>query len=187
MKRLLYLMIIAVVFVGCTGDIGPMGPQGTPGNRGEKGDTGPAGPQGSQGPVGATGVKGPTGATGATGDTGPAGVSAVFEDFTADITGLGSYRPKKSIAPDEVIFIFINNDGELAPLPFKGYSYTSDKKDFVKLDCSYSYYSSTVFIDNETVVPPGATFAFRLVRVKGVKNVRFRPDVSYEELSRLYL
>lgn len=200
-------MFIAVLLNACSGDAGPIGPKGDQGNQGVKGDKGDAGPTGSQGPTGAQGVTGPigvtgptgsqgptgsvgaTGATGATGSrgaTGQAGPNALYEDFTADLSSLGSYRPKTQIAGDEFVFVFINNDGIIAPLPYKGYSYTSDGIDFIKLDCSYHYLTYTLYIDNETVVPPGATFAFRLVRVKGIKNGRIRPDISYEELSKMF-
>jgi len=67
----------------------------------------------------------------------------------------------------------MNNRGSgYAPLPFRGYAYTSDQKDLIKLDVTASTYTFFLSFENETSVPPGATFWFRSVILKGAKGGR---------------
>ena len=97
--RSIYLVTIALCFVGCTlatepvggpagpagstGPVGPTGPAGDPGENGEYGDIGPTGPPGptgpegtgAEGPVGPSGPAGPQGAVGPTGPVGPVGLT----------------------------------------------------------------------------------------------------------------
>lgn len=181
MKRLLYLMFIAVLLNACQSDpgAGPIGPKGDTGNPGAKGDAGPTGPQGPTGAVGATGV------TGATGATGVAGQAKIY-DFTVDLsTSLKHYDLKEKLDPLDITLVYINRGSSYGPLPFKGYAYSIDR-DFTKLDVTYENWDYFLSFNNETVVPNGATFSFRLVVLRGVKNSRIKPGISYEELSRIY-
>lgn len=59
-----------------------------------------------------------------------------------------------------------------SPMPFRGYAYTSDQKDLIKLDVTMEAYTHILFFNNETSVPPGATFWIRTVVLKGAKGGR---------------
>jgi hypothetical protein len=162
MKRLLYLLIITVVFVGCKGEQGDVGPKGSTGEKGPKGDTGITGAQGAN------------------------AVQPKIYDFNVDLSkALASYELKGKLDPLDITLVYINRGSSYAPLPFKGFANTIDK-DFLKLDCTYENWDYFISFDNETVIPNGATFNFRLVVLRGVKGVRIKPGISWEELSRLY-
>jgi hypothetical protein len=78
MKKIIVLVLCAVVGCsseGSTGQMGDMGSAGTPGPAGPQGPQGSAGPQGPQGPTGATGPQGPAGPQGPTGAAGAAGAA----------------------------------------------------------------------------------------------------------------
>lgn len=172
MKNLLLLSVF-IFLLACKGDIGPQGPQG------------------------ATGA---TGATGPTGPTGPAGQNAtqpLVYDFQVDISKtLPSFTLPKLLDAYDVVFAYVmtNKGSGYSPLPYRGYAYTADQKDFMKLDLSLNVYTSVLFFDNATSVPTGSTFWIRAVIVKGTKAGRLATDGSssgektpnYEELKRKF-
>lgn len=194
MKKI-YIILFSAFFLACEGPQGIPGPQGPKGDRGEQGPAGTPGLPGAQGVPGPQGAKGETGATGQKGDTGAAGrngsngkdaAQPIIYDFDLDISGaLPSFDYPKPLDPLDIVFVYINRSGSYSPLPFRGFSYTTDRADFVKLDCSYDAWKFTLYIENETVIPAGATFNFRAVILKGVKvPVGYHP--TYDELANQY-
>jgi hypothetical protein len=86
------------------------------------------------------------------------------------------------------LLIMKNKGSGYSPLPYRGYTYTSDQKDFMKLDVTFDYYTYNIYLNNETSVPTGATFWMRAVILKGAKGGRI--DLSryedYENLKKDY-
>lgn len=166
MKNLL-LICIVTLFIACKGekgDVGPAGPQGEKGATGAVGTTGPAGPQG---PVGATGPAGPQGVPGST-------VQPSVYDFTLDVSkALASYSWPKQLGSYDIVLVYLKkSESFYTQLPFSGYSYTSDLKDFLKVDLNFDYSTLTLYINKEGNLPTGATFLFRAVVLKGAKGGR---------------
>lgn len=187
---IVFSIIFSVILWSCEGPAGIAGPSGMPGPKGDTGATGAAGATGAQGPKGDTGATGATGAQGPKGDTGaqgPAGVSIQPKiiDFNLDISqSLASYSFNAALNPLDIVWVYINRGSSYSPLPFRGYA-TSIDNDFLKLDCTFDVWKYNVYVDNETVVPAGATFNFRMVIVRGSKSGRLKQP-SYDDLKRMY-
>lgn len=194
MKKLVLVIpfIAFVLLVGCKGEVGPQGPTGEKGSTGATGATGATGPQGTTGTTGATGATGPAGPVGATGPAGAAGQNAaqpIYYDFTVDLSkALASWTFPKPLEANDIVLAYIMTNKGIGynPLPFRGYAYTSDQKDFIKLDVTFSVYTYTLYFDNETSVPPGASFWIRTVILKGAKGGRLAADKyrDYNELKK---
>ena len=56
----------------------------------------------------------------------------------------------------------------------------------MKLDVTFSQYTYTIYFDNETSVPPGASFWIRAVIMKGAKGGRLNMEryTDYENLKK---
>lgn len=188
MKKLV-LVVACIAFTllaGCKGEVGPQGPAGEKGNTGA---TGPQGSTGATGPQGATGATGPAGPTGATGSAGQNAAQPIYYDFTVDLSkALASWTFPKPLEANDIVLAYIMTNKGIGynPLPFRGYAYTSDQKDFIKLDVTFSVYTYTLYFDNETSVPPGASFWIRTVILKGAKGGRLAVDKyrDYNELKK---
>ena len=149
------------------------------GCKGEKGDVGPQGTAGSQGTSGATGTQGATGATGQT---------AKYYDYTLDLSkSFITYDFPKTLVSNEITltYIMVNKGSGYTLLPFRGYAYTSDQKDFLKLDTYVIDYSSFLSFRNETSIPSGATFLFRTVVISAIKGGRVG-NTDYETVKKIY-
>lgn len=194
MKKL-YIAIISTLILACEGPQGIPGPQGPRGEQGQAGATGATGATGLPGLQGATGARGEKGDKGEKGDTGAAGrngtngtnaAQPIIYDFNLDISGtLPSWDYPQPIDPLDIVFVYINRGNSYSPLPFRDFARTADNTDFLKLDCSFDAWKFTLYIENETVIPAGATFNFRAVILKGVKvPIGYNP--SYAELASKY-
>jgi hypothetical protein len=170
MKKTLYFLCLVGLLSSCEG------PQGDPGPAGAKGEVGATGPQGPTGAAGPQGIQGPAGPTGPQGPAGPAGTSTNnvrYYDIQLDVTqALAGYQFKTPLAANELVFVFLQKT-ELfrTALPFEGYAYDINKN-FLKVKLSYDYANYTLYVGNDTVIPSGATFAFRIVVMKGVPGGR---------------
>lgn len=192
---IVWLLVIFTLLIGCKGEPGPQGPKGDTGTTGATGTAGPQGTTGATGPAGTPGVTGATGATGptgATGSTGPAGTNStqpVYYDFTIDLSrALPTWDFPKPITANDIVLAYImkNRGSGYTPLPFRGYAYTADQKDFIKLDVTFSDYTYFLSFSNETSVPPGASFWIRAVVIKGAKGGRLSAEMyqNYDDLKR---
>lgn len=178
MKTLIYAILVACFFLSCKGDQGAVGPQGPAGSTGAQGATGPQGPAGPQGVQGQQGVQGTQGVP---------GPSAKYYDFVFNLAEKQIWDfPKKLEANEMAITYIVANTGGTgySALPFRGYAYTSDEKDFLKLDCYTLQYDFFLSFRNETTLPKGATFKFRTVIVKTVAGGRvdFERYRDYENI-----
>ncbi|GAB3888664.1 hypothetical protein [Spirosoma agri] len=174
MKKLLLILSIVGVLAGCSkSEKGDPGPKGDTGATGATGATGPAGSTGATGPTGAAGAAGPAGPQGPQGPAGTSATPAVY-DFTEDLSKTPSWDFPKALGDYDVVLTYImrNKGIGYAPLPFSGYAYTSDQKDFIKLNISVTQYTYFLSFSNDTSVPPGATFWMRAVVLKGAKGGR---------------
>ena len=179
MKIVIYAILVATFFAGCKGekgDVGPAGVQGATGAQGNAGATGPAGPAGSQGVAGPQGQPGP---------------SAKYYDFVFNLAEKTIWDfPKKLEANEMALTYIVANTGGvgLSMLPFRGYAYTSDEKDFLKLDCYTLQYDFFLSFRNETTLPKGASFKFRTVVIKTVAGGRLNLEryQNYENLKADY-
>ena len=139
---------------------------------------------GCKGPDGPTGPIGPIGAVGLPGKD--AAQPAVY-DYTVDMSkSLIIWNFPKSLEAYDIPFTYImaNKGTGYSMLPFKSFAYTSDQKDFIKLDTWFLNYDSFLSFRNETSVPTGATFWMRTVVIKGVKGGRI--DVArYRDYANL--
>lgn len=165
--KTLYVSLIAVFVLSCTGPQGPVGPQGPTGNTGPKGDRGPAGPAGTNGIDGTT---------------------AKYFDFNLDIsTASPSYRWENFLTGSELVFVFLNKGNSYSMLPFRGYAFTIDRNGFERLDISADIWPNRIYIDNETVIPAGSEFQFRVVVLEGEKSAPLRTGkITYEYLAETY-
>ena len=185
-------LIISFTFyallIGCKGEKGDVGPQGTAGSQGTSGATGTQGATGATGQTGATGATGATGQTGATGATGATGQTAKYYDYTLDLSkSFITYDFPKTLVSNEITltYIMVNKGSGYTLLPFRGYAYTSDQKDFLKLDTYVIDYSSFLSFRNETSIPSGATFLFRTVVISAIKGGRVG-NTDYETVKKIY-
>lgn len=191
-KPLLIITVLISLLSGCKGEKGDPGPQGATGQQGQVGATGAAGATGQTGATGPTGATGATGQTGPQGPTGPAGANAaqpIYYDFTIDLSkALPMYDLKTPLQANDIVLAYImtNKGSGYTPLPFRGYAYTADQKDFVKLDVTVSQYTYFLSFDNETSVPLGASFWIRAVIMKGAKGGRLNMEryAAYENLKK---
>lgn len=178
MKIVIYAVLMAVIFAGCKGEKGDVGPAGIQGATGEKGNTGAVGPAG---PAGTQGVAGPAG------PQGQPGPSARYYDFVFNLAEKQIWDFPKKLESNEMALTYIiaNTGGTgLAMLPFRGYAYTADEKDFLKLDCYTLQYDFFLSFRNETILPKGASFKFRTVVIKTVAGGRLNLEryQNYENL-----
>lgn len=194
---LIIAFTLSALFIGCKSEKGDVGPQGQTGPQGVTGATGATGPQGATGATGATGTTGATGAmgatgatgtTGATGATGAAGPTAKYYDYTLNLSmSFITYDFPKALASNEITltYIMVNKGSGYTLLPFRGFAYTSDQKDFLKLDTYVIDYSSFLSFRNETSIPTGATFLFRTVVISATKGGRMG-NTDYETIKKTY-
>ena len=177
MKGILYTMALSCLLIACKGPQGETGGIGPAGAKGETGATGPAGTvPGPQGPTGATGPQGPTGA---------ATNNARYYDFQLDVTKvLGGYQFKTPLTSNEVVFVFLQrNDLFKSALPYEGFANDINKA-FLKVKMNFQYADYTLYVDNDTVIPSGSTFAFRAVVVKVVPGGRVNIE-RYQDYANL--
>lgn len=174
MKSFIYsLIVISLLLSSCEGPQGIQGPEGYPGARGA---TGPQGPTGKDGTNGKDGLNGKDGISGE--------VPKII-DANIDISNfLASYEIKDGLNPLDIVWVYLNRGSSYSALPYRGYA-TSVDKDFLKLDISADIWKYDIFIKNETVVPAGATFNFRIVIMRGTKGGKLKQP-SYEELKKIY-
>lgn len=156
MRKLLLLLTISVsvLLMNCKGEQGPAGPQGPAGSTGSAGATGP------QGPIGVPGkdASAPT-----------------IIDFTVDLSKpLPQYDLAKKLDPLDIpiVYILINKGSGYTMLPYRGFAYTADQKDFMRLDVYAINYESYLALYNAFTLPPGSTFVFRAAIFKGAKGGR---------------
>lgn len=188
MKKI-YVLFLAALICSCEGPQGIPGPQGPRGEQGLQGTSGANGLPGVQGMPGIQGATGATGTTGQKGDKGDTGIGlpgrdgsqAKVYDFNLDISRpLASFKYPLELHPLDIVFVYINRGNSYSPLPFRGFSRTTDRADFVRLDTSFDAWKFNLYIENETVIPAGSTFNFRAVIVRGVKPSGKIP--AYEDL-----
>jgi hypothetical protein len=174
MKTLIFLacLSLSVLLVGCKGEVGPQGPAGT---------------NGTNGATGATGPTGSTGATGATGAPGQDAAQPAVYDLIVDLSVSAPFfaLPKTFGGYDIALAYMMANKGVgFSPLPFRGFTYTADQSEYLKLDASFAVYPTQIFFYNETIIPPGSTFPMRVVILKGAKGGRINLE-RYQDYNNL--
>lgn len=80
----------------------------------------------------------------------------------------------------------VNRGSGYSPLPYRGFAYTADQKDFIRLDTYFIAYDSFLSFRNDVSVPPGASFLMRAVILKGAKGGRLNMEryQNYENLKK---
>lgn len=183
MKNFFYAILVLGFLAGCQGKQGEVGPAGA---KGDTGSQGVAGPQGPAGQPGATGPTGPAGPTGPQGTPGTSGTQPAVYDFTLDASKtLASYSWPKQLGVYDVVLVYIKkSESFYSALPFAGYSFTSDGKDFLKVNMNFDHSTFTLYINNDGLLPTGATFLYRAVVLRGSKGGRIDTERyrNYENL-----